>query len=401
MAGERAGAISIRSTLPATCSFAIRPTIPTPKVEYTLWLVAPNHDEGDRMADMEVAEAGGAVTEDTCHTALVLRVGGRPVCGWPVAAPPRVRSAAAQRLLGLTPKRRALRLGLRAAALTGTADWWGSVESLAAVPAGSAFTDALPSLLEHTHGACYAAIFWPSTPARDRLYVHLLDEIGDSYAFAKVAVDDAAALGTEAETLRLLAGGDRTSFATPRIIADSISTTGPQWLLMEPLPKRITSPRIGTTAYPSDVVNAYSGHSAFVPWESRESISWWPRLDRLLHSVSKSFLTDLANLMSDGIWTSRVHGDFGCHNLAQQGRMLWIYDWESSVVDGPASCDYWAFRFKSAGIMQTLRCEADGPREGSSLGCALLSMAYQGSWGMNLARDIITNWEFNRKELSL
>jgi len=192
-----------------------------------------------------------------------------------------------------------------------------------------------------------AVVFWPTNTERGRLYVHLLDKNGDPVAFVKVSVssesENNARLRKEADTLREMQTRGLKSFRTPKVLTlgrirdYSYLVLEPLSVLAKPIPRRLQ-------AYPAEAAKEYAGPIRTVSLDMAPTLSWWEPYLNSLDDRSRAFHDELIKyIRCSDISVCRAHGDLSSHNVVRDETGLWIYDWEESVPDAPASTDIIGF----------------------------------------------------------
>ena len=334
---------------------------------------------------------------------LLFTFGTRPVCALPAGASARVRRAAASRLLGYTLKRRAVRAGLITATSLRLDRQLAAGRFCVSELPGLSYGDGILSSLdglggEHRLGWKHVAIYWPSQLARDRAYFHLLNADGESVAFTKVSGSADSGLVGERAALDGLSGGRPGLFRSPMVLATSgkHDDRGYSWLALEALPDDIRPCRFEKTAFPRQAVDAYQSDRRWTDRSNLHELSWWNRATR---GVPKLFAQDLIWAVGEGFEVGRVHGDLGAHNMARSREDLWIYDWESSALDGPAFSDYWAFQFLLQPPVKTLYALRESNLE--QLREAIVTLAYQASANVRYGPAMVQSWARIREEIGL
>ncbi len=330
--------------------------------------------------------------------------------GWPVVAVPaiprRLRRAALRRFQPFTVKRAAYRATVTLSMLARVDSLFSrSVRSpLDAMPVGGSFDWErwLEEIRSYLGGPNLgAAVFWPTALSRSRLYVHLFDgEV--PVAFAKISVHPSgnARLSQEAQTLRDVHGRCPESFRAPRLLKEG--SLGPHaFLLLEPLPTSARPIRGNASGYPAHSVQEYAGPARHIPVNNISALSWWGRYVERLDNECRQFHVEMTSLLRSGVSVCRAHGDLSRHNIAHDGRVLWIYDWEESVQDAPLVTDLVGFalslrqtavRAKPALWAKLVRRRLLENGQVANRAEIMMALAFRHSAGIDDATHIIKNW---------
>ena len=247
-----------------------------------------------------------------------------------------------------------------------------------------------------------AIFIWPPQSDRGRVYVHLVDALGNAYAFAKISYDEKndVEFEREAAAIRRVMAFDCRSFSVPELllcerVADSLT------LIVSPLSNDAQPIDRDLSNFPQDAVLDFAGPLSEVdihdnqPW-------WWERLQMLAErSVGASrFLEVIQSLSDQPITTGFVHGDFGVHNILTANGSLFIIDWEDSSEAAPFLTDVIGFAMSvnsTAIINEEEKIVCMAPKitsESENLRRdILLGLAYRFVSGFEDARQAIDEWE--------
>lgn len=325
-------------------------------------------------------------------------IGSRPFCALPRGLPVRARRAAAGRMRAWTFKRRVGRRILEALAATGLDELIGQRRALHELP----FALELAEVVEDARAVLKfqaVSVMWPSDPGRMRAYVHLLDAGGRPKGFLKaVSTRDRDALARERAALSSRELRERAPWRLPELLGGGETGNGRAcWILTEALPEQLGIVTRGWLAG-NGVFAMTRADPTLVPYDDRTSLSWWPALVRRLGATPPSFRDDLDRAFANGVWVTRVHGDFGRHNLGldNAGRG-WLFDWEHSSPDGPRSTDYWgnALLEDRSGIVARARAALAG--DGTERDRFVQALSYRvamGPWDPNtLVSKLVSSWD--------
>lgn len=273
----------------------------------------------------------------------IIRLAGKPV----IALPPgsrRTRLAGASRIQGYTRKRALFKHALRGATATGLDRFF--AESTPSPLATSANFDLEAWLRQINRDleieASAATVIWPWPPGsgRGRLYVHILDHSERPVAFSKISLTEECeeCLRAEARMLRMFEGTDLRCTKVPAVLSNG-SFQGRYHLTVEPVPVTAQSVKVTMRDYPGRVVSEIAGTATIVRVDELSGSPWWERFLRRAEDAP-GFMNDIATNLGDyGVALCRVHGDFEPKNLVQDGRLLWVLDWERGDLSGPRLAD--------------------------------------------------------------
>lgn len=339
---------------------------------------------------------------------LLYKLSDRQVLAVP-ANPKNLRKSALQRLQPSTRKRAAFRAIVGWSMIAGI-DWLfcRPVQSpLEAMPPSAfGWTDWLGEMRQYFGiSGLSAATFWPTQVERGRLYVHLLDTEGCPIAFAKISLSsessDNARLSREADALRELGARCLRTFRVPRLLMQD-TKGGHSYLLLESLPTSARPIARKLDAYPDECVEEYAGPLRYCSLDMVSRLSWWDQYLGQLDEHCQAFHNELtSSLQGTGIRVCRAHGDLSRHNIVQNGRTLWIYDWEESVPDAPARTDAlgFAIALNQAGIRKNpvswARTFKRRYLENVQVDVRaefMMALAFRHAAGMDDATLIIQNW---------
>ncbi len=247
-----------------------------------------------------------------------------------------------------------------------------------------------------------ATVIWPSEPSRKRIYVHLFDAAARPVGFAKVAMneDNDRRLAREAAMLSELRGRNLRHLRVPRVLAHN-SWQGHRYLILEPVPERGVSKTSMNHDFPREVAEEFAGAARAVAGADVPSLSWWAEYERRLTPEGAAFDRELRGLIADGVRVRRQHGDFGRHNIVSVDGQPWVFDWEESSEDAPATTDevsYWTTSYLRGFMTRPkphVRMFADRFLRGAThqRRCdVLLSIAFRYSLGMSTAAAVIRHW---------
>jgi hypothetical protein len=257
---------------------------------------------------------------------------------------------------------------------------------------------ALQSGAEHLRpdGDLWPVVFWPPQYNRARVYIHLIDNIGEPVGFLKLAqADDTAALWRERDALCSWNGGHG-RVRTPRVLASGTdATTSASWLLLEPLPRH-AHPVEGRVS--EGLISEIRRNRRHVGEHELTSLSWWSELQRRLPDASDSFRTAFAKVVQQGgVDVSWVHGDLAPHNMATEGSRTWVFDWEHSAPDGPSDVDTFTLEIADSSPTDVLRRAASLPkpkRDAFVWSCAYGLASQNANWPSVLdAWDSLRGWD--------
>jgi glycosyltransferase involved in cell wall biosynthesis len=201
-----------------------------------------------------------------------------------------------------------------------------------------------PALIEHFQKVLdrenlFPVIHRPPQVGRERLYIHLLNHLGQPVAFVKLALDQSnnEQLAREGKSLAHFRGRPPAGFAVPALLGDG-DFRGHRYILLSALPNGV-GPVSGKWDTLKHHLKELPGSPVFLkPIQIRQT-HWWKRYFDGRESASEGFNAECAKWIARGSWVGRVHGDLGVHNLARADGKLWVIDWEESSEVGPRRTD--------------------------------------------------------------
>lgn len=183
----------------------------------------------------------------------------------------------------------------------------------------------------------YAVVNFPSQIYRHRVYVNLLNEYGNSVAFAKLSLDDKNNIDllNESKNIHEL-NKNRFSFSMPNILIHD-SFCGCEYLIFEsfPIDSLLKDGKWETFKFYSNELYKYINEVKCI-----SNLSWWD--DFLNNATIKNkefFLDDISLLNNNLIETCLVHGDLHRGNTCLIENKVLLFDWESSCIDAPIMTD--------------------------------------------------------------
>lgn len=249
-------------------------------------------------------------------------------------------------------------------------------------------TDLASILAAQDANLAQATWHWPPSQ-RGRAYLHAITPNGEPRAFVKVWADGSERLQAihEARLTEIVRAGLAGGYQVPASYGVAPVGAAPglaaAW---EPLPAESRPP------YESEVravtPDAYRGDTRWVDRHDLDGLSWWTDLE-VVTAASPSFRSALLEAVGDGLEVCLTHGDLGAANLAVAAGEVWIYDWETAAVDGPASVDRWTLTRGSA--PDTTRAAAQGAA-GSDRDAALVTIAFLAARGRESHQTLVRSW---------
>jgi hypothetical protein len=316
-----------------------------------------------------------------------VRLFGRYVCALPVGVSLRVRRGAADRMVGMTLRRAAIRELLRVVATVPVHRG----RPLTSLPALEDAEAVLAQAARHVGPWHAVAAYWPPDAYRHRAYLHLLDDRGHGRAFLKLATgSDAAALDREKDALDLFSGGGR-HLTTPSILASG-EAGATRWLLTAPLPRVGRQTLKRHLAVPLDVIEEIRGETRLIPPSELDTLSWWADLQERLGGAPEAFVRDLEETTADHAEVGRSHGDFCAHNLATAAGRTWVFDWEEYAPDAPADQDVVTFRLERGDDLAEVRAVPGVPAFRRFVMCCAFGLARD----IPRFRAIVDGWAGSR-----
>jgi hypothetical protein len=248
----------------------------------------------------------------------------------------------------------------------------------------------------------HAIVTWPPQTTRRRLYVHLLDENLQAFAFGKVACSesDDAKLAAEAEALSVLGGLPLRKLRAPKLLHqgrfEEIS-----FLIMQPLPAAARPFKLDAGDDGSSLTSEFRGGIKRLGALEIVGLSWWSAYTRALRPEHQSFHAQLQRLLPLGADFDRAHGDLGPANMVRDGDHIWIFDWESCHAAAPALADsiglFMSFTMTKAqrhplACLRRIEQRFLADRSDKQLLAVMLALAFRLASGIPDAASVIQVW---------
>lgn len=333
---------------------------------------------------------GRTLKQSLARGARLYRIGSRPVCALPSGATTAVRRAAANRMIGETPRRRLVKSALGVVATL--PDRFGLVRltDLNRLPQLSGINQILDSIA--LSSTSHVAVYWPPQPTRPRAYIHLIDRQARPIGFLKLAQrGEEEGLSRERDALLEHAGGGGL-LRTPHVIAHGIDEpSATTWLLVEALPegaRPVESPPI------DELVMEITPQSHHVVPDRLPTLTWWLALQEQLASAPEGFQREFSRVARQGVTVGRAHGDLTPHNMARASSKVWLFDWEDSSGDAPVGTDRFALALSGragADLARDIRVRRGPDLDGFVWSAAFGLANRSGTWP-----TIVGEWDKSR-----
>lgn len=196
--------------------------------------------------------------------------------------------------------------------------------------------------LEIGSSSIQPVLIWPPQTDRGRVYVHLLDKMGQSVGFAKISLDgrNDKHLNAESQKLRELTQRQFKTFHVPGVISQGI-WRGHVYIIQQPLSSKAQPYPVNLVSYPQKCIDELAGLTHMAMPQELQTYFWWRCFDRPTNKTLDSFRNELKRLIKakGGLPVCHIHGDFGPANIMCENDNLWIFDWEESTAHGPLLAD--------------------------------------------------------------
>lgn len=248
----------------------------------------------------------------------------------------------------------------------------------------------------------YPILMWPSQTSRKRLYIHLLDRDLTPLAFVKLAPASARTAGLRSgiETMQEIDQRGLKRLRLPRVLRHG-QLESAEYVALQPLPTGARPPRFSKKYNISSLLAEFSFPRCRLSGGDLQGCSWWSEYTRSLQAEHEPFHAALLELLPIGAEVCRVHGDMALANMVIAQEELWLFDWEYSHPQGPATTDEVGY-FLSFSVGKTASRPAKCFRafqrrfldQATPQQCldAMLALAYRFACGIPDADFYIRNW---------
>ncbi len=182
------------------------------------------------------------------------------------------------------------------------------------------------------------AFYFPPQLERKKYSVLLLNNEGESIAFAKIAQDPVSYAETLRERNALLYFNDKkfATFEVPKLLQHG-NYKGSLYNLLSPIPRNTRTPPstwgdLYQQAWLELVTTSYRNIKI-------ENLSWWPKVKFLFDEWVEAIELLEKDEPLNGYRFYFAHGDFAPWNVSIVNKNLFLYDWENFSEEAPIFAD--------------------------------------------------------------